>query len=681
MQHTRWRGLVLVVGSCVALGARAAAQDAPMQAQGAAVQAPTATQPAEPAAPPVQPATAPAAPTPPPALPAAQIRFNFKGASFDQVLDFFSRITGLPVVKETDVPDGTLDYLSPKAYELPEALRVLNMLLQTRGVMLRVSRDNLFLQKLDQMQKEDIPTFIGTLPEQVTSDQIVTVVYPMRIALAKPMAEKLATMVAAYGSVAALEQQNSLIITETAANVRRILSIIETLDREDPEGVVEVFPIRHAKAKDLMTSLTALLATKVEKFVVNEKGQQIKIEENQMPGLAISPDERTNSIIAKGVQNRMDKLRQTIALLDVPSSASAGGRSMTTVALSRMTPADAVAKLNLLYARIEEKSRPVVVALDDAAKVMIIGDDQAIAEGSMLIAEMENGPVGTHSQEPGISVIALENGNPGAVANAVNSLLNKRQLASMKVLPGLDGRSLIISGTQADVDQVKSLAPILDRQAASDRQVRLVRIATGDPAQVLDRARALYHQQAQPDDPRATISAVLDADSRVATLIGSAKAIDALTSLLRQVESTVVIEREARRIALSHKLPSEVIGPLTALATPLLAPRDPGQFIPPAFAPIDQLKTLVVTATPEQFAVIEPLITSLDEPGEGRPLVRVRPLTFADAATVSNSINAALPGLVSKTTGRPLSVRLIPAAGSNAIMLTGLRPIWPRSRR
>ncbi|MHC5007374.1 MAG: secretin N-terminal domain-containing protein, partial [Planctomycetota bacterium] len=242
------------------------------------------------------------------------IRFNFKGATFDQVIDFFSRATGLPVVREADVPQGTLDYMAPEAYTLDEALDILNIILQAKGVALRVNDDMLYLQKLEDMQREDIPVFVGELPAQVGDNEIITVVRPLNIALAKPLAERLAAMVAEYGSVTAMEQQNSLVITETAGQVRRILTIIETLDREDPEGAVEFFTIRHAKAEELMESLKALLSQKVEKYVIDQKGKQVKIEDQSMPGLSISADARTNSIIAKGVQSRLDKLREAIAL-------------------------------------------------------------------------------------------------------------------------------------------------------------------------------------------------------------------------------------------------------------------------------------------------------------------------------------------------------------------------------
>ena len=124
------------------------------------------------------------------------VRFNFKGATFDQVLDFFSRTTGLPVVKETDVPQGTLDYLAPESYTLPEALRILNIILQAKGVTLRISDDMLYLQKLTEMQRENIPTYMGQVPAEIGSNEIITVVRPLEIELAQPLAAKLAAMVA-----------------------------------------------------------------------------------------------------------------------------------------------------------------------------------------------------------------------------------------------------------------------------------------------------------------------------------------------------------------------------------------------------------------------------------------------------------------------------------------------------
>ena len=108
-----------------------------------------------------------------------QVRFNFKQQSWDQVLDYFSRASGLPVVRSVEVPTGTVDYFHPTPYPLPKALETLNILLQTRDLMLRQEDGRLVLDALDESKRVNVPTFVGELPSEVTPDTVVTLIVPL----------------------------------------------------------------------------------------------------------------------------------------------------------------------------------------------------------------------------------------------------------------------------------------------------------------------------------------------------------------------------------------------------------------------------------------------------------------------------------------------------------------------
>jgi type II secretion system protein D len=559
------------------------------------------------------------------------IRFNFKGATFDQVLDFFSRATGLPIVREADVPAGTLDYLSPESYELPEALRILNILLQSRGVMLRQEDSMLYLQKLTEMQRENVPTYIGELPGEVSPEQIVTVVIPLRISMAGSMAEKLKTMVAEYGAVTAMEQQNALVITETAAQIRRLASIITELDREDPEGAIEIFAIQHARAVQLMEPLKALLSQKEVKYVINQQGQQVMLEENTMPGLAITADERTNSIIAKGLQQRIDKLREAIELLDVPATANA--RLVRSFALVTLTPGDAANRVNALFAKIPEEQRPVVIPLEHDSKVTLVGSEAPLAEAALLLKEIDGlGSEDGEASQPALSVLPLDHVRPDAAVNTLRALLNPRQANALKLLPGLDGKSIIVNGPSADVSAIVSLIPAIDTPPKQDRQVRLVRVTAPDAAAAVNRAQELHAAQADQDDPQGRVHVQFDAESRLATVLGTAEAVNRFLDALRQVEATVVIERQVQRYELAHALPSRIAPSLSRLAVNLTMPMDGRANVPPTFEAIDDLNVLLVTGTPEQLEVISPLVANLDEADAAESTeLRIIPLEAADA--------------------------------------------------
>src|SRR5262245_38493547 len=114
--HRRMRAGFVAVTAAVALSWMASAQEAaqptPPPATPAAPPPATNAPPTAPAAPGTTPLSSPAATTAataaaPPAKP-TEITFNFKGATWDQVLDFFGRVTGLPIVKETPAPDGVV---------------------------------------------------------------------------------------------------------------------------------------------------------------------------------------------------------------------------------------------------------------------------------------------------------------------------------------------------------------------------------------------------------------------------------------------------------------------------------------------------------------------------------------------------------------------------------------------
>jgi type II secretory pathway component GspD/PulD (secretin) len=567
-----------------------------------------------------QTATPPADPEP------VRIQFNFKGATFGQVLDFFSRTTGLPVVWETEAPEGTLDYLSPESYELPEALRILNIILQSKGVMLRLDNDMLYLQKLSEMQKEDIPTFVGELPAEVTDDQIVTVVRPLNIAVAATLAEKLKVMVASYGSVTPLEQQNAIVIVETAAQVRRLEQIIREVDRAAPDDAIEFIRVFNVKPSQLMEPLKALLSRTVERYVLDKKNKPKKVVQQEMTGLNISADDRTGMIIAKGVQSRIDKLRETVELLDV--TGAGGTRTTRTFSLARLGAGEAANTLKQLYAKIPEAERPTVLPFEDRARVVVIGTTAAVEDGANLLAEIDGG--GSGNVETTLVAIPLEHAEPQAVMSAVNGLLTKGQRAVVKILVGADRASLVVSGPARDVEAVAAIIPVLDVTRRVDREVRLVRITSGDPAETLQRSRALYDLQVEAagaaGSAAADLRTDLDAEDRTLTLIGSNEAVDRFVAAMRTVESNTVVDRETRQIDVAHVPAASVVAPLTSLAGQLLQPRDGSTYVAPTIEPVDKLDLLIVTALPSQFAVIESLVATLDVPDPADFRFRVIPL-------------------------------------------------------
>ncbi|MGI9015400.1 MAG: secretin N-terminal domain-containing protein [Phycisphaerales bacterium] len=593
----------------------------------------------EPASAPDTPSDAP--PDAPPDDAPKRIRFSFDGATLDQVIEFFSRETGLPVVREAAVPgDVTVRYHAPEAYELAEALRVLNVLLQTHDVMLRVDKEKLYLQKLEDMVRENIPTFRGTLPEEVTDDQIVVNVIPLQNALSKPMAERIKEMVASYGSVTSMDAQNSLVIVETAGKIRQLSRIIQELDTEDPQGDMEIFKIQHMKASEILKPLKGLLAERVQKYVINQNGEQKLLEEEEVRGLTITHDDRSNSIVAKGLQSKIEQLREAITLLDVPGGST--GRLMRTFTLLVLSPGDAVAKLNQLFERVPKEEKPTIVALESARKVTIIGSEEEVQEAEKLLAEIDDGviasdfPGGENAQQQAVSVIPLEHGRGNDVRAALEALLNPRQLAQVRLLSGTDDRSLIIAGTARDVSMIETMIAMLDRPTTVERSVRLLQLNADDPQAAVDRALEIYTKQSTSADPATDIDVELDVASSSALVVGENDAVALFVASLEMVEEQRGVERERRQFVLQNVAPSHMVESLRAIAQAASGSPRGSREPDPIYTPLDELELIIVDATPAQLDIITAVIAHLDRPeSEAMPPLRILQLRAADAANLA----------------------------------------------
>ena len=109
-----------------------------------------------------------------------------------------------------------------------------------------------------------------------------------------------------YGHLVAHSGSNMLIISDRAANVDRMLSIIRRIDQASDEDI-EVVPLQHASASEIVRIMTALTQTP------RSDGAPVTT--------SLVADARTNSVLIGGDRNERLRLRTLIAHLDTPLDA------------------------------------------------------------------------------------------------------------------------------------------------------------------------------------------------------------------------------------------------------------------------------------------------------------------------------------------------------------------------
>jgi type II secretion system protein D len=562
---------------------------------------------------PAQPPTPEPVPAPTP-VPDGQvpIRFNFKDSPFDQVVDFFARESGLPVIREIDVPAAALTFISEETYSLEEALSILNLNMARFGAHMRREGKYLYLSSLQDAARKPMMVAGNEVPPEAMPDEMLTITIPLNNARAELVAAQIKPLMGAYGGVTPIPAQNMVVIVETAAQCRRIRDIVRSIDEVRPvDSAFKLFPLEHAKADAVVAALRGLVGERQKTVIVDKDGQQRVVEEVNVAGLNIQPDARTNSVIAVGSESRLKVVEELIELLDVPPGGESGEQQLMTFSLQGLTVDLAQQALNAVYGQVPADRKPVIVVTPDQQRVTVVGAPVYLRTAAALIGALD--PSGASDGAPVERVartIRLMHVKSTQIEPMLTRLLTPRQQQVLKYVGTVDGTGLIVSGPGADVEVLAALIAGLDVPSEADRDVRLFTISGGDPASVLARAQDLY--RAAGLDASRPVHASLDAESRSVTLVGARESLAKFEDLLRTAEASVRIEQETRTIEIASK-PSDLVPMLTRVVRPMLEPADGSRYVAPTIEAIDDLRSVVVRAKPEQFPVIEGMLKRLDD--------------------------------------------------------------------
>lgn len=202
------------------------------------------------------------------------LRFNFRGAPLETVLNYMSQAAGYVIVLETPVK-GTVDMWSDQPISRQEALQLLNLALDKKGYAASVQGRNLVVSSKDDAKKRNIPIRTGNDPTEIPANaEMVMQVIPLRHIDATQASHDLAALFPSSASVTANQDSNSLIVTDTQINVRHIVEIIAALDTStDTITAIRVFRLANADPVEMAQLLTTLFQTPAQTTTPQRPGQ------------------------------------------------------------------------------------------------------------------------------------------------------------------------------------------------------------------------------------------------------------------------------------------------------------------------------------------------------------------------------------------------------------------------
>jgi general secretion pathway protein D len=238
------------------------------------------------------------------------VTLNFKDADIDTVIGAFGHYLNRTFIIDPRVR-GKINLETPRAVTkaqaynlLQSALRLQNFAIVENGGISKV------VPEAD-AKLQPGPVTAGRGSDN-NSDQIVTQIFRLNYESASNIVPILRPLISPNNTITAYPSNNSLVITDYAANLQRMARIISTLDSPSTNEV-EVVPVKHALATDIALSVARMLDDTLR------AGAGAQIDPGQRATVLADP--RINSIMIRAASPaKINLAKSLISRLDVPSS-------------------------------------------------------------------------------------------------------------------------------------------------------------------------------------------------------------------------------------------------------------------------------------------------------------------------------------------------------------------------
>ncbi len=188
---------------------------------------------------------------------AADLNMNFAGARLQEVLNYLSDAAGFIVVQQTRINSNVRLTVSGRHLTRTEAVNLLNSVLNSNGyAAIRDERTLTIVDKND-AKTQGIPVKSGNNPDDIPKTaEIVTQIIPIRFVEAQQLVSDLSSFVSPQATVVANQAGNSIVITDTQANIHHLAEIIKAVDDSaEAETEIRVFPLHYASPVDVAAEL------------------------------------------------------------------------------------------------------------------------------------------------------------------------------------------------------------------------------------------------------------------------------------------------------------------------------------------------------------------------------------------------------------------------------------------
>lgn len=233
------------------------------------------------------------------------VMLNFVNADIETVVKAISEMTGRNFILDPRVK-GTVNIISSRPVPRRLSYQIMLSSLRLQGFTAIEGKE---VTKI--VPESDAKLHAGIAKRRVDGDQLVTKVFVLKHGSVNQLLPVIRPIVSPNNTVSSFPQANALVVTDYADNIRRIESIVETIESASA-GDYAILPVQFGAAVELAGMLTKLM---------QDTGN------SDAGKVTIVADARANLLMVRAdTPGKLARVKSLLRLLDQPSQAGANVR-------------------------------------------------------------------------------------------------------------------------------------------------------------------------------------------------------------------------------------------------------------------------------------------------------------------------------------------------------------------
>jgi type II secretory pathway component GspD/PulD (secretin) len=401
------------------------------------------------------------------------LRLNFRNAPLSLVLDYLSDAAGFTISANSKVDlKGTITVWSNRPVTRDQAIQILDEALTASGYGATVEGNVLNIFVVDATNTKIVAGIpnndYASIPP--TKELVTQIVYVHNVEAGQLIAS-LQPLMPPGTSMTTSQGANAIVVTDTKANIRRMVQLVKALDTPSVSAtVVRVFPLTYADATALAQVVTQLYqgdtAGAANRFGPpgfpffagrdrnsrSDSGGGTQAGRMAAPKVTAVADDRSNSLVVNASEEQMKDIERLVNEMDV-----------------NVDDLMEVRVFRLLHADPQETADQITSLFPDPTTTPPSAGSRTSSRFSRFFGGV----------------------NPGNTATTAGPNSRKFTQARVTAVPDPRTGSVIVSASRDMMTQIAGIIEDLDSDPAKKKKVYVIKVENRDPQDVVEELQSV----------------------------------------------------------------------------------------------------------------------------------------------------------------------------------------------